>query len=295
MDPLYRLPLSERLPVAAVAYLRYIGKLVWPTGLSPIYPLPAEPYPLWMASGAVAMLLAATAAAWALRRRAPYVLAGWLWFAGMLVPVCGIVQVGYAAMADRYMYLPMAGPSVAAVWAGAEWLRRRASERLDRVVTALVCIAIAALASASQRQTAVWRDSVSLFTHAIAVTNDNAEAYAHLGVAYLRQNKPADAIAPFEEAVRIRPRLRQAHTNLGVAYRLTGQPERAVIAHEAALRIDPNKAGVHANLAIALIDLGRYAEAEQHLRTALEIDPKLESARAALATLEDAKVQAAPK
>lgn len=285
MDPLYRLSLTARIENAVIAYIRYIEKLAWPFDLSPIYPLPAEWPPVWVPGGAALALIAITVAMWKLRARASYALVGWLWFLGTLVPAIGIVRVGFAAMADRYMYLPMVGLLVAGVWGASAVLRARGSERLNSAATALGCVLIAWLASRSHAQTAVWRNSETLFTHAIAVTRDNAEAYAHLGVAYLRQDRPADAVAPLETAVKICPELAAAHTSLGVAYRMTGQPERAVQAHEAALRIDPDQAGVHANLGIALIDLGRYADAERHLRQALALDPHNTSARDALARI----------
>ena len=164
-------------------------------------------------------------------------------------------------------------------------MRDHASERLDGVVKAVAFVLIAGLASLSQRQTAVWHDSVSLFNHAIAVTSNNAEAYAHLGVAYLRQDKPSDAITPLERAVEIRPGLKEAHTSLGVAYRMIGQPERAVVEHEKSLGLDPDQAAVRANLGIALIDLRRFDEAERQLRDALRRDPTLDSAQKALDAL----------
>ena len=237
MNPLYRLPLAARLENAVSAYAFYLWKMVWPFDLSPIYPLPVEKAPWWIAALSVLLLGSITGAAWIFRKRAPCAMAGWLWYVGMLAPVIGIVQIGYASMADRYMYIPMVGILIAVVWTGAQLLRPYASERLNSIATAVGFVAIAALASLSQRQTAVWRDSESLFTHAITVTNDNAEAYAHLGVARLRQNEPAEAIAPLVSAVRIRPRLKEAHTSLGVAYRMTGQPEKAIAEHEESLRM----------------------------------------------------------
>lgn len=282
MNALYQMPMADRIENALVSYVLYLWKLFWPFNLSPIYPLPEGGRAIWQVLLATIALIAITFVAWRIRRRAPYVLVGWLWYVGILVPAIGIVQVGFAAMADRYMYLPMMGMLIAVVWAGADLLRQYDDERTRSMVFAFGFILVAGLAALSHKQTAIWRDSESLFKHAIAVTKNNAEAHAHLGVAYLRQNRPADAIAPFEQAVVIRPRLKEAHTGLGVAFRMTGQPERAILSHQASLEIDPNQGIVYANLGIAYEDIHNYAEAERNLREALRLDPSLASARIAL-------------
>lgn len=282
MNALYQMPMADRIENALVSYVLYLWKLFWPFNLSPIYPLPEGGRAIWQVLLATIALIAITFVAWRIRRRAPYVLVGWLWYVGILVPAIGIVQVGFAAMADRYMYLPMMGILIAVVWAGADLLRQYDDERTRSMVFAFGFILVAGLAALSHKQTAIWRDSESLFKHAIAVTKNNAEAHAHLGVAYLRQNRPADAIAPFEQAVVIRPRIKEAHTGLGVAFRMTGQPERAILSHQASLEIDPNQGIVYANLGIAYEDIHNYAEAERNLREALRLDPSLASARIAL-------------
>lgn len=293
MNPDYQMPLAARMGNAAISYLRYMGKLVWPFDLSPIYPLPIDGVRWWSAMLAGSVLIVLTFMTWRERRRAPYLWAGWSWYVVMLTPVIGIVQVGYASMADRYMYLPMTGILIAIVWTGADILRRCQTERITSAVFAFGFVLIAGLASLTQRQTAIWKNSESLFTHAIQATHDNAEAYAHLGLAYLRADKAAEAIAPLEEAVRIRPNLKEAHTSLGVAYRLTGQLEKAIAAHEESLRIDPNQAVAHANLGIAYAALGNYADAERHLREALRIDPNMTTAKETLAGLLDARGRSA--
>jgi len=272
----------DRIENALIAYVLYLSKLFWPFNLSPIYPLPEGGPALWQAALAFGALAGVTFTLWILRKRAPYALMGWLWYLGILVPAIGIVQVGFAAMADRYMYLPMVGILIALVWAGTDLLREFDSERTRSMVFALGFVLVAGLASLSHQQTAIWRNSETLFKHAIAVTKNNAEAHAHLGVSYLRENRPADAIGPFEQAVAIRPRLKEAHTGLGVAFRMTGQPERAILSHTAALEIDPDQPVVYANLGVAYEDMHNYAEAERNLREALRLDPSLTTAHNAL-------------
>lgn len=282
MNPLYQLPLQDRVENALISYARYLWKYVWPTDLSPIYPLPIGGPSTLNAFLATVLLLAITVATWRFRKRAPYALMGWLLFLAVLLPTIGIIQVGFASMADRYTYLPLIGISIALVWTGSDVVHRFDSERSRSMVFAFGFILVAGLIALSQKQTAIWRNSESLFNHAIAVTKDNAEAHAHLGVSYLRENRPADAIGPFERAIVIRPRLKEAHTGLGVALRMTGQPERAIISHKAALEIDPNQPVVYLNLGVAYEDIHNYAEAEHNLREAVRRDPSLTSARAAL-------------
>ncbi len=282
MNALYQMPMIDRIENALIAYVLYLSKLFWPFNLSPIYPLPEGGPALWQAALAFGALAGVTFTLWILRKRAPYALMGWLWYLGILVPAIGIVQVGFAAMADRYMYLPMVGILIALVWAGTDLLREFDSERTRSMVFALGFVLVAGLASLSHQQTAIWRNSETLFKHAIAVTKNNAEAHAHLGVSYLRENRPADAIGPFEQAVAIRPRLKEAHTGLGVAFRMTGQPERAILSHTAALEIDPDQPVVYANLGVAYEDMHNYAEAERNLREALRLDPSLTTAHNAL-------------
>ncbi|MCC6795676.1 MAG: tetratricopeptide repeat protein [Candidatus Hydrogenedentes bacterium] len=282
MNAFYQMPIAARIENALVAYVLYLWKLFWPFNLSPIYPLPEGGRAAWQVLLAGLLLIGVTGVLWMRRKRAPFALMGWLWYLGILVPAIGIVQVGFAAMADRYMYLPMTGVLVAVIWSGSDMLRGFDSERTRSTVFAFGFILVAGLAALSHKQTAIWKVSESLFKHAIAVTKDNAEAHAHLGVAYLRQNRPADAIAPFEQAVAFRPGLKEAHTGLGVAFRMTGEPERAILSHQASLKIDPNQPIVYANLGVAYEDVRNYAEAERNLREAIRLDPSLASARSAL-------------
>lgn len=285
MNPTYRLSAIDRFENAIVSYARYLAKLYLPLDLSPIYPIPPNGPALWSGVAAGALLLVVSVAVWSMRKRAPYLLAGWMWYVGMLVPVIGIVQIGYATMADRYMYLPMTGILVAMVWSFGAVARAYGTERVNRTGLAFGLLGLLGLVSLSQQQTAVWHDSESLFRHAIAVTENNAEAHAHLGIWYLQQDRPEDAIPSLEEAVRIRPALDGALTSLGAAYRMMGQPDRAIEAHLKALAIRPDSASIHANLGIAYMDVQRVDDVERHLREALRINPDQENAKKAMQDL----------
>ncbi|HRK34020.1 MAG TPA: tetratricopeptide repeat protein [Candidatus Hydrogenedentes bacterium] len=285
MLPLDHLAPGHRIANAAVAYVLYVWKLIWPTQLSPIYPHPGDTLPLWQALSALALLLAISALVWVSRGRTPYALSGWLWFVGMLVPVSGIVQVGYAAMADRYMYLSMTGILIVIVWSVARLVEATSSRTARMMVIGLSLVVVLLLSFRTVQQVGIWRDSETLFKHAIAVTEGNAEAYAHLGVVYLRQNRGPEAVTALEAATRLRPSLKAAWTSLGVSYRMTGDVQGAVQAHEKALSFDPEDSTVHSNLGYAYAQAGSVQSAEKHFREALRINPEHENARKGLVAL----------
>jgi hypothetical protein len=196
--------LPVRAANALVAYVWYAAKALWPAGLTIFYPYPdpaGEGF-WWRALAAALGLGLVTAAALRLARRAPYVLAGWLWYVATLLPVVGLVQAGLQAVADRYTYLPLAGLFLAAAWGGAAAApRRRRAAALAPVACAL---ALAAFAGAARAQLGVWRDSVALFEHALAVTQDNFVAELNLSAALREQGRVAEADRHFQNWARIR-------------------------------------------------------------------------------------------
>src|SRR5579883_1257197 len=175
-------PLNVRVENAAVSYVQYVAKTAWPLGLAVYYPHPASPWggglPAWKVGGAAVLLVAATAAAVALWRKAPYLLAGWLWYAGTLVPVLGLLQVGDHAYADRYSYFPQIGLLVAACWGVAEVARRHAE-----TAAAIAAAAALALAVVTGVQLASWRDSIALWRHDLRAAGRSPLAYMNLGAA----------------------------------------------------------------------------------------------------------------
>jgi len=220
-------PLEVRLANAAVAYGHYLRALVWPAGLSFFHPHPGAGIPLWQVGGTSAVLVLATGlAVWA-RRRQPWVLVGWLWFLGALVPMIGLVQVGGAAWAERYSYLPHIGLIAAVVWGAAEiWDRQvgmpRRGVRLNRpglsrwrpCFTSIPVVLVATLAWLSQQQTQVWRDSETLFRHALAVDADNAVAHFNLGTHLMRAGRRDEAAAHYGATLELQPEHWEARNNL---------------------------------------------------------------------------------
>lgn len=284
---------GRRLGNALVSYATYLGKSFWPTKLAVFYPLPAAvPLPAAIAAGA--LLLAITVlVVWRLRR-APFLAVGWLWFLGMLVPVIGLVQVGRQAMADRYTYLPSIGLFLAVAWGvtellGAETRRRRAA------LAGGALAVIGALSIAAHAQTGTWKDSLTLFRHALAVTENNYVAHLNVAVALSARGDQQGALHHYRELLRIQPNLAEAHAALGSALRRWGRTAEALPYLRRAVRLKPERARFHHSLAVALEEMGRKDEAMVELRQAIELSPRLADAHYGLGTLlrEQGKVEEA--
>jgi tetratricopeptide (TPR) repeat protein len=258
-----------RVTNAALSYWRYVGDTLWPRDLAVFHPFHAVP--AGVAAASLAGLVVATAGALALARRRPYATTGWLWYAGMLVPVVGLVQVGSQAYADRYTYLPTIGVVIALVWLAGDLVARSRAARA--VAVAALLVALAALSVATWRQAARWKDTTTLFTHTLAVTHDNPVAHQCLGSALLGEGKVEEAMVELREALRLAPRYPDAHNNLGQALGMLGRHEEALGHFRAALQAT-DKADVHHNVGFALDQLGRKDEAMVEYEAALRRDPQ---------------------
>jgi Flp pilus assembly protein TadD len=259
---------------ALVSYARYLGKLFYPANLS-FYPdhggwkLPA----VLMAG---LLLLGISFLVFQGRQRQPYLLVGWLWFVGTLVPVIGLVQVGEQAMADRYLYLPSIGLFIMVVWGVHEWTRHW---RHQAVILAAVGTVVVLFSTAlTRRQLACWKDSETLFRHAIAVTENNYEAHQYLGFVLKQQWRFDEAIPQFEEVLRLAPDSVAAHTCLGDSLVLTGHMDEGVKELETAIRLDPTYADAHCFLANALSMQQRDDEAIRQYEEAIRLIPNFPSA-----------------
>jgi tetratricopeptide (TPR) repeat protein len=310
-------PLGVRLRNALVAYAEYLGRMFWPADLAIFYPHPGSALSAGRLALAGGLLLAITALALAQARRRPYLLVGWLWYLGTLVPVIGLVQVGLQAVADRYTYVPLVGVFIALTWGAADLLARW------RVPTvALVPLAGAVLAALWVRtydQVPSWRDSVTVWGHAVAVTPPNPVARHSLGVGYLQRGDFEEAIAQCDEALRIDPRRPFPHLTLGLTLMRQGKDEEArqhcvralealptfADAHQVlgellwrrgnveeaarhfadAVRYKPDFARAHSWLGLALERAGKTAQAKDHYARALEINPDLAEAHCGLGKL----------
>ena len=265
-----RLPLGERMANAALAYVRYLGVLLWPVDLALIYPLEI-PVPRASAAAAALLLVALTVLALRAAGRRPYLLVGWLWYLVTLAPVIGIVQVGEQAMADRYTYLPFVGLFVGVAFGGAELVAVRRA--LRPLAIALAGIALGACTVLSYRQTARWKDSETIFRHTLAVTRNNHLAHQGLALALAAGGRYAEAVAEHRAAARAWPEYFDAHWGAAVLLERMGRREEAVEDFAQAARLRPEAHVVRYGYAKALLAAGRQAEALDELRAAVRLAP----------------------
>jgi hypothetical protein len=244
-----RLDLASRVANVTVAYVRYLGKTVWPSDLAAFYPMPEGGPGLLAVAGSAAVLLALTGAALAAVRAMPWIAVGWLWFLGMLVPVIGLVQLGSQAMADRYTYVPAVGVFVGVVWTLAEVGARRVAVR--HAGTAAAAVTITALAGLTVRQAPLWRDQETLFRHTLAVTGPNPRAHHILSQALGEKGAYPEAVVHAAIAAQLDPANPRTHKNLGYLLYRAGRVDEAIAALERAVALQPDYAEAHANLAIA--------------------------------------------
>jgi tetratricopeptide (TPR) repeat protein len=274
------LPFLWRVQNAFASYVIYVWKTLWPTRLAVFYPHPNNTLAIWEVILAIGFLLAITVAAIVFRRERPYLFTGWFWYLGMLVPVIGLVQVGEQGYADRYTYLPHIGLFLLAVWLAADVTAVRQSRARFAVATAVVIIV--ALAWAAFIQTSYWRNSETLWTHALAVTSDNDFAHNNLGYLCVDRGELDKAISHFETALRIRSSRRDTHYNVGSAFvqinladalARKGQSDEAMVHYEEAIKLEPNYADAYYNRGNVLFAKGRIDEAIADWEKTLQIQP----------------------
>jgi tetratricopeptide (TPR) repeat protein len=266
-------PLAPRLANALIAYERYLGKTFWPSNLAVLYPLSFNRS--WLparAAMAAGLLFVVSWLVWRKHRAYPYLLAGWLWFLGMLVPVIGLVQVGSAALADRYTYFPLVGVFIAVAFGVRDLARRFQFPKA--AVAAAAALTLAGCLVLTEHQLRCWRDSESLFAHALAVTaEDNPYARINYGMALDQNGRWAEAIIQYREALRIAPGNFEAHYNIGNLLDKMGRPEEALPELLQAVQINPKLPAVRDALGAVLVELGRLDEAGSQFTEALRLDP----------------------
>jgi protein O-mannosyl-transferase len=284
------LPMWARLNNAVLAYAGYLLKTIWPLRLSAFYPHPGTAVVVWKVALALAVLLAITAWAWRARRTRPYLLVGWLWFLGTLVPVIGIIQVGSQAMADRYTYVPLIGIFLAVVWLAADYAAGRRGTPEHRVISGVrvgaAGTALAVLAVLSAGQVWVWRDSIALFSHALAVTPKNSMVHTNLAVAYAEAGRFEEAIPHFEEVLALDPHSARTYYNLALVYERLGRADTAEPLYRQALDRDADYADARNNLGMILMGRGDREGARAQFQAVLHAAPRHLMARINLGDLE---------
>jgi len=265
------LPILERITNAVVSYVIYIWQMFWPVNLAVFYPHPENRLPLWQISSSLLLLICITAVTIALRKQRPYLITGWLWYLGMLVPVIGLVQVGWQGRADRYTYLPQIGLYIAVTWALTDLTTSWRHQRTILSTAALLIIGL--LSWGAWVQTLYWRDSETLFKHALAVTRNNDVAENNLGIVFLQNGQLAEAISLLKSAVDLRPDNSPAHENLAKALLQKGQVTDALFHYRKLLELQPDNIEVHNIVGTVLVQQGQIREGVEEWQKVLEIQP----------------------
>jgi protein O-mannosyl-transferase len=279
--PLKNLPLGARGGNVLISYCRYLGKLCWPTDLAVFYPYPGY-WPVVVVVLAGGLILGMTTLFIVKRSRYPFLLMGWLWFVGTLVPVIGLVQVGKQAMADRYVYVPSLGVLILAIWGVCELTRRWRYQEL--VLSVAGCGVIVLCLGLTRQQLGYWRDDETLFRHALAVTKNNWIAHNNLGATLLKKGQIDEAISQFQEALRLKPDHPEAHNNFGIALNKKGQIDEAVSQFQEAIRLKPDDAEAHYNLGNAFLKKDQIDEAISQFQEAIRLKPDYAEAHNNLGT-----------
>lgn len=278
--PIEVLPIAKRVANALVAYVRYLEKTIWPVDLAVFYPLSREQVPVWHVVAASALLAAVSALVIVGVRRRPYLAVGWAWFLGTLVPVIGLVQVGRQSMADRYAYVPLIGLFIMVAWGAADLVEMLRVRRGWCAAAGGALVAV--LAVCTWRQAGRWHDSVTLFRHALRVTENSDTAHHNLAVALMTENKVDEALVHFKKALEIRPSAHVYHNNLAIALARKGNLDEAIRHFYKALEFNPKLVSAHVHLGLALIEQGKLDDAIAHLTEAVRLDPAYSDAHFAL-------------
>jgi protein O-mannosyl-transferase len=264
-------PMKLRIANALVSYVNYIKKMIWPHNLAVYYPFPYT-IPLWHVVGAGFLILGISLMVFKTVKTRPYLIVGWLWYMGTLVPVIGLMQAGlWPAMADRFAYVPLIGLFMIVAWGVPDLIRWRYKKIM---LATLATILISNLTVMTWLQIRYWQDGVSLFTHNLNVTRNNSVAHNNLGYILMQHGDYKNAIDHYNNALRINPNYVEAHNNLGTALLQQGDYKKAIYHYYKALRINPNYAETHNNLGTALLQQGDYKKAIYHYYEALNSNPK---------------------
>jgi tetratricopeptide (TPR) repeat protein len=267
---LEHVPLLYRLENAPVAVVNYLAKLFWPVDLCVIYPLP-DKIPALQIFGSLAVLLLGSLAAWRARTTKPYLLFGWLWFLGTLVPVIGLVQVGGQAFADRYTYLPAIGFFIAVVFLLQDFSAKLQTPKI--ISAGFAAVILTGCILATENQLAFWRDSETLFRRAVAVTHDNDIALVNLGVSLDMQNRFDEALAVYRQAEQLKSPRHQLHNNLGNILDKLGRHAESLAEYREAVRERPGDAYLHDCVGSELAALGQFDAAMNEFAAAEQLDP----------------------
>lgn len=270
MASLTEVPLHIRMENAVVAYVGYLGKMIWPVNLAIMYPLSLD-IPKWQFIACAAILFFLTVIFWGLRRQQCWLPIGWFWYLGTLVPVIGLVQVGSQAMADRYTYFPLIGITLALSLTVQHYKNRFSIP--SAVITGLAFLTLCFCAIRTECQIPLWRDTETLFEHALKITKNNPLCHIKMGEVYEDQNLPDKAIGEYQKALQLNGFRAEIYDEIGQVLGGEGKFDEALPYFEGAIRLKPEAPEFHDSLGIALIELGRLDEAEHAFSEAIRQQP----------------------
>jgi tetratricopeptide (TPR) repeat protein len=265
-----RIPAPTRIGNAVVSYVVYLRQMVFPAGLATSYPYPNNGLPMWKVCAALVALVAVTAMVVACRQKRPFLLVGWLWYLGMLLPAIGIIQISYYARADRYTYLPEIGLAVAATWAVAD-LSARWKHRQIALGTLMGAV-ISLLMVCGYIQTSYWKDSEVLWRHTLSCNPDNLTAHLDLADLFRLNGRMDEAAAEYREALAVRPDSAETLNDLGNILAMKGQDTPAMELYQKAITVHPDFVDTYANVGNLLMH-SNVDEAIAQYRKGLAIAP----------------------
>lgn len=274
------MPLGLRATNALVSYTTYLWKILWPVDLSAFYPYPLT-RPESLVALSLVVLVGFSVACWIARKSSPWLATGWLWYVGLMIPVIGLVQVGSQSMADRYTYLPSIGITIMVAWGIGTALTKQ--DLLKPLLAAVAALLLGWWSVLSLNQVQLWRDSETLFTHALGVTEDNAIAHESLALVLAERGSVRQAAYHFAEAVRIWPHFSDAYSDLGLSLSLQNKFPEAVKQCTAAVNLNPASERFRFNLAKTYSRMGSNDLAQAQYEELLKYNPKSRPASFALA------------
>ena len=265
------LPLIDRISNALVSYVTYALKTIWPSNLAVFYPHPGNTLPAGQIIGAALLIAVVIFLSIHTLKKYPYIIVGLFWYLGTLVPVIGLVQVGDQAMADRYTYIPLIGFFIVVSWGVFDFLKKWHYHTIILILSAISAICV--LAVCTFLQLGYWQNGITLFEHAIKVTNKNCVAHNNLGMILFKEEKFDEAVFHYDEVLKIKPNDNGALYNKGCALRDKRDLDKAAFFFKESLKINPDYAEAHNGLAYILFVQGKPDEAILHYRNALKIKP----------------------
>jgi protein O-mannosyl-transferase len=263
--------LKFRFYNAFISYVKYMEKMLWPSGLAFFYPHPVKNVSFLYAIISAALLLVLTIFVLLFAKSRRYLFAGWFWYLGTLVPVIGLVQVGVQSMADRYSYITLTGLFIIIAWGMPDLLRKLPHRKF--ILWASSLIVLSALTVCTYFQTQYWKDTIALCQHALKVTENNYIAHFSMSESLIEQGRFAEAIWHNSEALRIKPNCFEALDGLGNAYYKRGKIDESIGYYRRAIEIEPHNAKIYSNLGMALVAKDNFDEAISFYNKALQIAP----------------------